>query len=106
MAARKQTPGGASASPTVTVYEGQKTEGELRALINGRQDDYQARRSAWLADHEDWLPCGVSGCSGLVKPFYIRTSPSGEKYGLCPRRSSHSRLMPNLFAIAARALPR
>lgn len=98
MAASKQTPASASPSKAFAPFPGQKDEAELRALIAGRQDDYQARRAAWLAEHADWLACAIAGCSGLVRPTYIRTSPTGERYGLCPRRSVHARLMPNLFA--------
>lgn len=79
------------------VYEGQLSEDQLRQMIKERGEAAAARRLAWMQAHPDWLACAVAGCSGLVNPTYQRTAPNGEKFGFCPRRTTHARLMPALF---------
>jgi hypothetical protein len=81
-----------------TVYDGQLSEKQLRDLIKERGEQAAARRLAWMQAHPDWIACSIAGCQGLVSPAYQRTAPNGEKYGFCPRRTSHARLMPALFA--------
>ena len=98
MAARTQRP-----AAKRTIYDGQLSEDQLRALIRERGENAAARRLAWLAEHPDWIACSVQGCQGLVSPAFQRKSPSGETYGFCPRRTSHARLMPALFAPKATA---
>jgi hypothetical protein len=80
-----------------TIYPGQLTEEQLRELIRERGEAAAARRLAWLQDHQDWIPCAVAGCSGLVTPTFQRLASNGTVYGFCPRRSVHARLMPGLF---------
>lgn len=86
-----------------TVYDGQLSEEQLRELIRERGEAAAARRLAWLQAHPDWIACAIAGCSGLVSPTYQRKAPNGEVYGFCPRRTSHARLMPALFAPKAAA---
>src|SRR4051794_12859349 len=86
-----------------TVYDGQLNEDQLRALIKERGEQAAARRLTWMQEHPDWIACAIAGCSGLVSPAYQRTAPDGERYGFCPRRTSHARLMPGLFAPKASA---
>lgn len=81
-----------------TVYDGQLNEDQLRTLVKERGEQAAARRLSWLQGHPDWIACAVAGCSGLVSPQYQRKAPNGEAYGFCPRRTSHARLMPALFA--------
>ena len=101
MAARTRRPSGQT--NTRTVYVGQLSEEQLRQLIKERGEQAAARRLAWMQAHPDWIACAVAGCSGLVGPNYQRKDPQGQPHGFCPRRTSHARLMPALFAPKATA---
>jgi hypothetical protein len=99
---RTRRPSGQATSQR-TVYDGQLNQDQLRALIKERGEQAAARRLAWMQAHPDWIACAVAGCSGLVSPPYQRTAPNGEKYGFCPRRTTHARIYPALFAPKATA---
>src|SRR4051812_17696185 len=94
MATRTRRP---AESTKRTLFDGQLGEDQLRALIKDRGEQAAARRLAWMQAHPDWIACAIAGCSGLVSPAYQRKAPNGETYGFCPRRTSHARLMPELF---------
>lgn len=83
---------------TITGYKGQRDAAGLLALMAANREAQEAARTAYLKANPDYLPCAVSGCSGLVGPNFQRTGPDGSKWGLCPRRDAHLRLMPEVFA--------
>jgi hypothetical protein len=81
-----------------TGYKGQRDAAGLAALMAANREAQEAARLAYLKAHPEFLPCAVGGCSGLVGPAYQRSAPDGSKWGLCPRRDAHLRLMPEVFA--------
>jgi hypothetical protein len=69
----------------------------LLGLFEGYRQAQDVARTAFLAEHPNYIACAVQGCPGLVGPAYQRLNTDGTKWGVCPRRSTHTRLMPELF---------
>ena len=69
----------------------------LRSLLGDARAAAATRRAEWLAQHTDYVECVVAGCTGVVGPNFIRRTPRGDRYGLCPRREQHHRLFPAIF---------
>jgi hypothetical protein len=79
-------------------YEGQMGQTEVTAILKIHRANAAEARLAFLQSHPDYLPCSVAGCEGLVGPNYQRVTVQGRKYGFCPRRKVHARLMPFVFS--------
>jgi hypothetical protein len=71
---------------------------ELQVLIADNRKAAAERRTAFLAEHADWIECVVEGCDGLVSPRFVRTAADGSQYGFCPRRQRHLQVAPAAFA--------
>jgi hypothetical protein len=78
-------------------YQGQLGAGAIGEILKTHRANAAEARSAFLEAHPHYLPCSVAGCEGLVGPNYQRVTSEGMKYGFCPRRQVHTRLMPQVF---------
>lgn len=83
---------------TDSSYEGQLGVAEIGEILKAHRANAAETRLAFLEAHPHYIACSVAGCEGLVGPNYQRLSPDGRKYGFCPRRQVHARLMPQVFA--------
>ena len=79
------------------AFEGQRNAAELQALMDARRKTTLAARASYLKAHPDYIACAVERCMGLVGPAFQRQADDGSKWGLCPRRDAHVRLMPEVF---------
>jgi hypothetical protein len=70
---------------------------ELQAFIDDARIQAAKRREGFLKANNDWSACIVEGCTGVVKPAFVRRTADGRRYGYCPRRTTHQRLMPGVF---------
>lgn len=87
----------AAIKPIATGYKGQLTAGEITDILRENRASAAQARSDFLKAHPHYMACSVAGCEGLVGPNFQRLTPDGTKYGFCPRRQVHARLMPDVF---------
>jgi hypothetical protein len=69
----------------------------LRSLFVAAREAAAVNRQTWLKANPTYIECVVQGCTGVVGPAFIRTTPKHDRYGLCPRRQQHHRLFPGVF---------
>jgi hypothetical protein len=87
--------------PRRVKYDGQLEAADLALILRARRASATRARTEFLRAHPEYIACAVAGCDGLVGPAYQSLVAGGRKYGLCPRRQVHARLMPAVFGSRA-----